>query len=158
MCHVCAVTWDYKDARSVHVGCTMMMQHAVWSEAFGLLITKTWKIHILYLIKMILLSVWIYRCAHGRMSLSQRALHWLNDILPYAVKCRYDILPCARRYVYSICILKLKCSIHPLIQPYQNNIQNHWRSQDFSTGGPSEGPTVGRFFEILCIKMAFFAH
>ena len=31
------------------------------------------------------------------MSLSQRALHWLNDILPYAVKCRYDILPCARR-------------------------------------------------------------
>ena len=36
------------------------------------------------------------------MSLSQRALHWLNDILPYAVKCRYDILPCARRCVHIV--------------------------------------------------------
>ena len=37
---------------------------------------------------------------------------WLNDILPYAVKCRYDILPCARRNVnlYFACLLAFRIS------------------------------------------------
>ena len=39
---------------------------------------------------------WTYRRAPGRMSLSQCALHWLNDILPGAVKFFNDILPGAR--------------------------------------------------------------
>ena len=38
------------------------------------------------------------------MSLSQWSARWLNDILPYAVKCRYDILPCARQFVKEVCI------------------------------------------------------
>ena len=36
--------------------------------------------------------------APGRMLLSQRALHWLNNILPGAWKCANDILPGARRF------------------------------------------------------------
>ena len=35
------------------------------------------------------------------MSLSQWSARWLNDILPYSVKCPYDILPCARRVVHA---------------------------------------------------------
>ena len=49
------------------------------------------------------------------MSLSQRALHWLNDILPYAVKCRYDILPCARRFSVSFLMIREWFTVHHVI-------------------------------------------
>ena len=36
-------------------------------------------------------------CRGGTLlRMAEWSARWLNDILPYAVKCRYDILPCAR--------------------------------------------------------------
>ena len=68
------------------------------------------------------------------MSLSQWSARWLNDILPYAVKCRYDILPCARRTALTQWAFWWRCDRgltlgqvqHSLMKDFQKDLWRFW--------------------------------